>query len=108
MAKLTRWAIFWRAFLLTFVTGSAVNADEIERAAWQKVLGDNTAASYYRYLSEYPAGEFVDQAISALSGLGAIGTQTRSVQPAAQSPGAPQVSQPTTVTGVNSVTLEVY
>lgn len=75
MAKLGRLALFWRAFFLTLVFGSSANAaDEAENSLWQSALSENSASAYFNYLSLYPAGDFVDQAVNALVQLGAVGT----------------------------------
>jgi hypothetical protein len=75
MARVSRWAIFLRAFLITLLAGSpakvgSATADEI--AAWEQAEDANTVAAYYAYLSRFPAGAYVDRAIAALVSLGAI------------------------------------
>ena len=81
MAKLTKWALFWRAFFLTAVFGgsaSAQNSDESE--VWEQAVAAGSADGYYFYLSLYPAGAFVDDAVRALIDIGALdssGVETR-------------------------------
>lgn len=76
MAKLTRWAVFLRVFLLVLLAGQpgrAVAASAAEENAWRAAQSQNTAAGYYRYLARYPTGEYVSSAIAALARLGAMG-----------------------------------
>lgn len=75
VAKLSKWAIFFRAFLVVFLSGTAtrvVVADEGEQAAWADARRQCTADALFGYLSRYPSGEHVEQALSALSELGAV------------------------------------
>lgn len=75
MAKLSRWAIFLRAFLITLVVGQTGRVDAQgagEADAWQVASSLDSAAAYYRYLSQYPTGAYVEQAIAALTRLGAM------------------------------------
>lgn len=75
MAKINRLALFWRAFFLSLFFGSAVSADEAENRAWQSAVSQNTPNAYFNYLSRYPAGTYVDQAVNALVQLGAVSTR---------------------------------
>lgn len=75
MAKLSKWTIFLRAFLVVFLSASSarvVSADEAERAAWAEAQRLCNVDAFFTYLSRYPAGEHVGQALSALSELGAL------------------------------------
>lgn len=75
MARLSKWSIFLRAFLVVFLSGatsSSVNADEGERQAWDEAQRQCSADAFFTYLSRYPTGEHVDQALTALSDLGAL------------------------------------
>ena len=76
MARLTKWAIFLRAFLAAMVASSA-NAQttdaEAEAAAWAQVERAGTAEAYFLYLRRYPRGVFVEQAMSALEQLDGAG-----------------------------------
>jgi len=74
MATVSRLATFWKAFFLVLLGGtlaSAANSGEIE--AWEAARAQNSADAYYLYLSLFPAGEYVDEAIAALAKLGATG-----------------------------------
>ena len=90
MAKLSRWAVFLRVFLITLVAGQAGRsgaAEPPEVAAWESAASENTASAYYGYLARYPAGEFVDKAISALIEIGAIDrAATRQIPPRSANP----------------------
>lgn len=82
MATVSRWAIFVRAFLITLLVGTPArvgSATPDETVAWTTAAQSDSIPAYYDYLSRYPAGEYVDRAISALIRLGAI------------APAAPQV-----------------
>jgi hypothetical protein len=73
MAKLTRLALFWRAFFLSMIFGSSsVSADPEDDAAWAAARATNTPEAFYLYLSRFPAGAYVDEAVGALSALGAL------------------------------------
>lgn len=75
MAKLSKWAIFLRAFLVVFLSGAATRsgtADEGEQAAWAEAQRHCDTDAYFTYLSRYPSGEYVHQALIALSELGAL------------------------------------
>ena len=76
MAKLTKWAVFWRAFFLTAFFGQSVNAaDENEQRIWRQAVESQAPEGFYLYLSLYPAGDFVDEAIQQLTALGAFATR---------------------------------
>jgi hypothetical protein len=85
VAKLSRWAVFLRVFLVTLVAGQAGRsgaAEPPEIRAWEVATTEGTAAAYYGYLAQYPAGEYVDQAIRALIAIGAIQPDaTRQITP---------------------------
>jgi hypothetical protein len=75
VAKLSKWTIFLRAFLVVFLSGASarvVTADEGERSAWAEAQRTCSADAFFTYLSRYPSGEHVEQALSALSELGAL------------------------------------
>lgn len=73
--------MFWRAFLLTAVFGSSVSGqDSNETEVWEQAVAAGSADGYYFYLSLYPAGAFVDEAVRALVDIGALdssGAETR-------------------------------
>ncbi|MGL4237204.1 hypothetical protein [Tabrizicola sp.] len=74
MATISKLALFWRAFFAVLLGGSMVAAaSRSEVEAWQSAVSSNTADGYYQYLSLFPAGDYVDEAIAALARLGALG-----------------------------------
>jgi hypothetical protein len=82
LAKVTKWTLFLRAFFLTLIASSPSRVgsqDAAEQAAWQEAMEQNSAAAYHRYMSLFPAGDFVPDAISALDRLGAINSPSRNV-----------------------------
>lgn len=52
----------------TRVGGASPGEDQ----AWQQALSQNSAQAYYEYLSRFPAGSYVQDAIDALERLGAL------------------------------------
>ena len=100
MARVSRWASFWRAFIAVLLGGSAVHAaSQAEVNAWNAAVSANTTDGYHLYLSLYPAGDYVDEAIAALGRLGAVGTARR-VDPIPASPSTPSDSAGTDPTGL--------
>ncbi|MDZ4087805.1 MAG: hypothetical protein U1E69_13510 [Tabrizicola sp.] len=91
MARVSRLASFWKAFFMALMGGtfaSAATRGEVE--AWEAALKQNTPDAFYLYLSLYPAGDYVDEAVAALGKLGAIG-QPRAITPVAPArPKAPR------------------
>lgn len=80
MAKLTRLSLFVKVFLVALIASNpsrSVGQSASEEAEWQRALEANTAQAYHRYLSLFPAGEFVTDAIDALDRLGAIDNPVR-------------------------------
>ncbi|MFZ1339038.1 MAG: hypothetical protein WAS26_08310 [Paracoccaceae bacterium] len=74
MATVSRWTSFLRAFFAVLLSGSAASAagtDESE--TWSAAMSADTAEAYYHYLSLFPAGDYVDDAVAALARLGVIG-----------------------------------
>ena len=62
--------------MLSLVFGSAANAaDQAETQIWDDAISANTPDGYFNYLSRYPAGEFVEQAVQKLVELGAVSTR---------------------------------
>lgn len=90
MATISRLAVFWKVFFAVLLGGSAASAaSQAETSAWNAAVSANTPEAYYFYLSLYPAGGYVDDAIAALGRLGAVGTPRRigQVPPAVQPSG---------------------
>jgi hypothetical protein len=91
MATVSRFASFWKAFFAVLMGGSfATAATRTDSEAWQSAVSANTADGYYQYLSLFPAGDYVDEAVAALARIGAIGIP-RSVGPTAPVPSSPRV-----------------
>ncbi|TCO72042.1 hypothetical protein [Rhodovulum euryhalinum] len=87
MARLSRWAIFMRAFLMAFIAvqpSRAGGASPGEDQAWRQAQSQNTAQAYYEYLSRYPAGSYVQEAIDSLERMGALRTPPATRQMPAQ------------------------
>lgn len=75
MAKISKWALFMRAFLVTLIVGQPARVGSQgagEEADWQRALNENTAAAFYRYLSDHPAGRYAGDALRQLQALGAL------------------------------------
>jgi hypothetical protein len=88
LARLTRLAIFVKAFLIAFIAAQptqVASASSREEEAWRRALAQNTASSYYDYLSRYPAGQYVEQAMDRLDRLGALKVMPRTRQMPSQS-----------------------
>ena len=78
MATVSRLAVFWKAFFAVLIGGTAASAaGPEETSAWNAAVAANTTEGYYLYLSLYPAGDYVDEAIAALAGLGSAGVPRR-------------------------------
>lgn len=78
MATVYRLAVFWKAFFAVLIGGTAASAaGPEETGAWNAAVAANTTEGYYLYLSLYPAGDHVDEAIAALSVLGSAGAPRR-------------------------------
>lgn len=98
MARVSRWVIFLRAFMVTLMVGSPAkvgSATSDEVAAWEQAESAGTVAAFYAYLSRYPTGAYVDRAISALIRLGAIAPSAPATRQVPQQP----ARQTTTTTG---------
>lgn len=83
MAKVSKWALFVRAFFIALIASSASRVggqDAAEENAWKDALANNTPQAYHRYMSLYPGGEFVLDAITALDRLGAIDNPVRGIE----------------------------
>ncbi len=101
MAAVSRFALFWKMFFVALISGSAASAaSQEEIAAWNAAVSANTPEAYYLYLSLYPAGEYVDAALSALGQVGMTGAP-RQVEVPAQPvpPRPPATTKPDNGTG---------
>ena len=101
MARVSRWAIFIRAFLITLLAGTPArvgSATAEEEAAWTEAARAGTVASYYAYLSRFPAGTYVDRAIAQLIQLGAITPSVRELPPQARPQATPAQTRPPAAT----------
>jgi hypothetical protein len=91
MATVARFAAFWRAFFAVLISGSFVNAAvKSDDEAWDAAASLNSVDGYYQYLSLFPDGEYVDEAVAALMKLGAIG-RSRGIVPSR--PSAPSATR---------------
>lgn len=85
MATISRLAVFWKIFFAALLGGTAAGAaGPEETSAWNAAVAADTPEAYYRYLSLYPAGEYVDRAIGALDRLGSAGAPRQVGQVPAQ------------------------
>lgn len=85
MARLSRWTIFMRVFLVTLIVGQPARVggqSSSEDEAWQRAQSANTAQAYYGFLGEYPSGLYMQDAVRALRRLGAL----QEAQPGRQIP----------------------
>jgi hydroxymethylpyrimidine/phosphomethylpyrimidine kinase len=74
MARISRLTVFWKAFFATLLSGTLATASTRgDTEAWTAAMTTNTADGYYLYLSLFPAGDYVQEALAALARLGAIG-----------------------------------
>ncbi len=86
MARITKLALFWRAFLVTLIAGAPMNgnrAEANEAGDWARATSEGTKDAYIRYLRRNPAGQHIEDAINKLIGLGAVAPgapRTRDVQ----------------------------
>lgn len=97
MARVSRWAIFLRAFLIALLAGTPArvgSATAEEEVAWTEAARAGTVAAYYSYLSRFPAGTYVDRAIAQLIQLGAIAPAVRELPPQTRPQATPAQSRP--------------
>jgi len=92
MAKISKWVIFARAFLITLIASQPAQvggSEASEDQAWRAATQSNSVQAYHAYLSVYPAGAYVRDAIVALQNLGAIqgGVPTRGLAGGTQNVG---------------------
>ncbi|MEX0969843.1 MAG: hypothetical protein WD046_05285 [Paracoccaceae bacterium] len=78
--KISVWAMFLRAFLLTLFTGSQISQTQAQgntdNQAWSYAASIGTAAAMREYLRAYPTGAHIEEAIRLLIALGEIGPGT--------------------------------
>jgi hypothetical protein len=101
MARVSRWAVFIRAFLITLLAGTPArvgSAAPEEETAWTQAAQAGTVAGYYAYLSRFPAGTYVDRAIAELIRLGAIAPAARQLPTQPRPQVAPAQSRQPAVT----------
>lgn len=75
MATVSRWVIFWRAFLVTLLFGATVGpndaeANNIDDADWRLAQRSCSAEGYLWYLRRNPAGKHLMEALTMLTALG--------------------------------------
>nr|MCU0909498.1 hypothetical protein [Paracoccaceae bacterium] len=107
MARVSRWAIFIRAFLITLLAGTPARVGSTtpeEEAAWTQAAREGTIASYYSYLSRFPAGTYVDRAIAQLIQLGAITPAARELPTQPRPQVTPAQTRPPTGNNANVAT----
>ncbi|MEM9320087.1 MAG: hypothetical protein AAGA70_13940 [Pseudomonadota bacterium] len=81
MAKLSKWAVFTRAFLMALIAASPARVgsqSSAEDQVWSEAQAANTTEGYNTYLSLHPDGAHVVEAVRALRSLGAFGNVTPS------------------------------
>ena len=98
MAQLSKWTIFLRAFIVALIATQPTRVGgqtSAEDQAWRYALQTNTAQAYHGYLSQYPAGKYVREAIGAIQRLGALPAppRNRSVAPQNTAPQREQQSR---------------
>lgn len=75
MAKLSKWSIFLRGFLLALFAAQPTKVmpdGHTDDEAWRNAREANTPEAYFEYLSKYPAGANVQDAVEELRRSGAI------------------------------------
>jgi hypothetical protein len=71
MARVGKLKSFMKAFFAVLLGGTIASAaTQREVEAWEFARSQNTPEAYYLYLSLFPAGEYVDEALAILAGLG--------------------------------------
>jgi hypothetical protein len=74
MSKAGKLKSFMKAFFAVLLGGTIASAaTQREVEAWELATSQNTPEAYYLYLSLFPAGEYVDEALAILDRLGAFG-----------------------------------
>ena len=81
MATLSKWAIFVRAFIVALLATAPARTpgqSSSEDAVWAEAQASGSVEAYHTYLTLFPDGEHVVDAINSLRDLGAFGTVTPS------------------------------
>ena len=76
MATLSKWTIFWRAFLLTLFVGAPAGSGQAgpqDDSDWQRADSAGTTDAYLWYLSRNPTGQHIKDAVNLLMKLSAAG-----------------------------------
>ncbi len=105
MAAISRFALFWKMFFVALISGSAATAaSQEEVAAWNAAVSANTSDAYYLYLSLYPAGDYVDEALAALGTIGTTGAPRQVEVPSQPTrPKPPATAKPGTGNGTGGM-----
>ncbi len=82
--KYSKWVVFLRAFLISLIAAQPAkigHAQSSEFRAWRFAVEQNREQAYHDYLSSFPAGTYVRDAIVALQRFGGIkgGPATRDI-----------------------------
>ena len=75
MAKLSKWVVFTRAFLMALVAAGpsqVTGQSRSEEAIWAEAVQADNIQGYHIYLSLHPDGLYVLEAVAALPRLGAF------------------------------------
>jgi hypothetical protein len=103
MAQVSRWIVFFRAFMVTLILGvptTGARAQATDGEDWAGSVQEGTAEGYYRYLRRNPTGQHIQEAISALRRLGALGSGSVRAIPRMEGPaGTTRQGRPATATG---------
>ncbi|WP_261493677.1 hypothetical protein [Albidovulum sediminis] len=110
MATVSRWIIFWRAFLVTLLFGGAATptgakSSQTDEADWQLAQQSCSAEGYLWYLRRNPAGQHLAEAVTMLTALGVRNGGAAPVDcgPAAPPPALPAL--PSAVPASGSLSL---
>ncbi|MCV2868713.1 hypothetical protein OEW28_08735 [Defluviimonas sp. WL0002] len=85
MAAVSRWIIFWRAFLVTLLFGSSVSptgaqTNQTDEADWLLAQKSCSAEGFRWYLRRNPAGQHLAEAVTMLTTLGVRGAASAAVE----------------------------
>ena len=113
--KISAWAMFLRAFIVTLISGSAMNPAQADGhsddAAWNYAVSLGTAAAMREYLRAYPTGEHIEEAIRFLLAMGDfVGTaELPTVMPQfVFAPVLPITLPPATITEAPQIATTLY